>query len=171
MFFLTRSIPSCREQNLKKADFKNVSLNEDLSPSPQIWLLRKLSRKRYSSSVRSATPADTCSLSLSPPPSFQVQQFKSQSLIHKPEKVAAVPGPPGAPPASSSSSSSSSNTPVRATAPPRKEAAPPSSSQPLQALSAAGAGPAVKEQGLPLADGTGGKEQYGYIVTNQRWAV
>lgn len=149
------------EKTLIVCDFNT----EAWSLSPQIWLLRRTYRKRYSSSVPSAASTETCSLSLSPPPSVQVQQFKSQSLIHNAEKVAAVPGPPGSPPASSSSSSSSSNGPAKATAPPRKDAGPPSSSQPLHA---AGAGQAVKEQGLPLPEATGGKEQYGYIVTNQR---
>lgn len=134
---------------------------------PQIWLLRRTYRQRYTSSVPSVTPTDTCLLSLSPPPSFQMQQLKSQSMINKPEKVAAVVAPPAAPPASSFSSSTSS-TPVKATAPPRKDAAPPSSSLPLQVLPAAEAGQTVTEQGLPLAEGTGGKEQYGYIVTNHR---
>lgn len=96
--------------------------------------------------------------------SHQMQQFKSDALPRKPEKAAAVPAPPDAPPASSSSVTTS----VKATAPTRKDAFPPSASQPPQAAPAADAGQAVKELGLPLPEGTGGKEQYGYIVTNQR---
>lgn len=94
-----------------------------------------------------------------------MQLFKTDSVSRKPEKPAPVPGSPNAPPASSSSSS------IKATAPTRKDALPPSASQPPQTAPAAEAEQGVKEQGLPLADGAGGKEQYGYIVTNQRSAA
>lgn len=96
-----------------------------------------------------------------------MQLFKTDSVSRKPEKPAAVPGPPNAPPATSSPSSSS----IKATTPTKKDALPPSASQPPQTAPAAEAEQGVKEQGLPLADGAGGKEQYGYIVTNQRSAV
>lgn len=97
-----------------------------------------------------------------------MQLFKTDSVSRKPEKPAPVSGPPDATPASSSSSSSII---IEAAAPTRKDALPPSASQPPQTAPAAEAEQGVKEQGLPLADGTGGKEQYGYIVTNQRSAV
>lgn len=95
-----------------------------------------------------------------------MQLFKTDSVSRKPEEPAPIPGPPNAPPVSSSSSSL-----IKATPPTRKDALPPSVSQPPQTAPAAEAEQGVKEQGLPLADGAGGKEQYGYIVTNQRSAV
>uniref|UniRef100_A0A3Q4APK6 Uncharacterized protein n=1 Tax=Mola mola TaxID=94237 RepID=A0A3Q4APK6_MOLML len=69
----------------------------------------------------------------------------------------AVPGLPDVPPAPSSTS-------VPATAPTNSASPSAAGSQPTQA---APTGQDVKEQGLPLVDGTGGKEEYGYIVTNQ----
>lgn len=92
-----------------------------------------------------------------------MQLLKTDSVSRKPDKPAPVPGPPDAPPAPSSTS-------IPATAPTKGAGLPPSASQPPQAAPAE-AGQGLKKQGLPLVDGTGGKEEYGYIVTNQRSAL
>ncbi|XP_042351054.1 protein tyrosine phosphatase receptor type Na [Plectropomus leopardus] len=87
----------------------------------------------------------------------ETQLLKTDSVSHKPEKPAPVPGPPDVPAAPSSAS---------AQATPPANSAPPSASQPPQAAPAA-AGQGLKETGPPLVEGTGAKEEYGYIVTNQ----
>ncbi|XP_068184750.1 protein tyrosine phosphatase receptor type Na isoform X2 [Antennarius striatus] len=79
----------------------------------------------------------------------KMQLLKADSVSRKPEKPAAPSHPPDAPPAPSSVS-------VLA-APPAKS----TNLNPPQARQ----GP--KEQGPPLVEGTGAKEEYGYIVTNQ----
>lgn len=105
--------------------------------------------------------ADSSSLSFS----LQMQLLKTDSVAHKPEKPAPVPvsGPAAAPPAPSSVL-------APATVPAKSASLPPSASQAPQAAPAA---PEVglKEHGLPLVEGTGGKEEYGYIVTNRRSAT
>uniref|UniRef100_A0A8C4GNG9 Protein tyrosine phosphatase receptor type Na n=1 Tax=Dicentrarchus labrax TaxID=13489 RepID=A0A8C4GNG9_DICLA len=85
----------------------------------------------------------------------------NHSVSHNPEKPAPapVPGPPAAPPAPSSAS-------VPATAKAKSASLPPSASQPPQAPPAE-AGQGLREQGPPLVEGTGAKEEYGYIVTNR----
>ena len=83
-----------------------------------------------------------------------MQLFKTDSESRKPEKPPAVPGLPDVPPAPSSTSAPA--------AAPTKSASPPAAgSQPTQAAP-------TGQHGLPLVDGTGSKEEYGYIVTNQR---
>ncbi|KAK5861268.1 hypothetical protein PBY51_022678 [Eleginops maclovinus] len=89
----------------------------------------------------------------------EMQLLKTDSVAQKPAKPVPVPGPPDAPPAPSSAS-------VSATSPAKSLHLPPSTSLPPQAAPAE-AGKGSKEQGLPLVEGTGAKEQYGYIVTNQ----
>lgn len=89
-----------------------------------------------------------------------MQLLKTDSVAQKPAKPVPVPGPPEAPPAPSSAS-------VSATSPAKSAHRPPSTSQPPQAAPAE-AGKDLKEQGVALVEGTGAKEQYGYIVTNQR---
>uniref|UniRef100_A0A8C4EUQ8 Protein tyrosine phosphatase receptor type Na n=1 Tax=Dicentrarchus labrax TaxID=13489 RepID=A0A8C4EUQ8_DICLA len=90
-----------------------------------------------------------------------MQLLKTDSVSHNPEKPAPapVPGPPAAPPAPSSAS-------VPATAKAKSASLPPSASQPPQAPPAE-AGQGLREQGPPLVEGTGAKEEYGYIVTNR----
>ncbi|XP_042282370.1 protein tyrosine phosphatase receptor type Na [Thunnus maccoyii] len=88
----------------------------------------------------------------------EMQLLKTDSMTSKPEKPAPVPGPPDAPSAPSSAS-------VAAT-PPAKSTSPPSASQRPQAAPAE-AGQGLREQRPPLVEGTGAKEEYGYIVTNQ----
>ncbi|XP_031714544.1 protein tyrosine phosphatase receptor type Na [Anarrhichthys ocellatus] len=89
----------------------------------------------------------------------EMQLLKTDSVSHKPEKPAPVPGPPDALPATTSAS---------VKAPPQAKSASllPSAPQPPQAAPAGG-GHGLKEQGPPLVEGTGAKEEYGYIVTNQ----
>ncbi|XP_041807009.1 protein tyrosine phosphatase receptor type Na [Chelmon rostratus] len=89
----------------------------------------------------------------------EMQLLKTDSVSRKPEKPAPVPSPPGAPPAPSSAS-------VPATPPAKSASLSASASQPPQAAPAE-AGQDLKEQGLPLVEGTGAKEEYGYIVTNR----
>ncbi|KAF3843019.1 hypothetical protein F7725_001868 [Dissostichus mawsoni] len=91
----------------------------------------------------------------------EMQRLKTDSVAQKPAKPVPVPvpGPPEAPPAPSSAS-------VSVTSPAKSVHRPPSTSQPPQAAPAE-AGKDLKEQGVPLVEGTGAKEQYGYIVTNQ----
>uniref|UniRef100_A0A8C3AYL8 Protein tyrosine phosphatase receptor type Na n=1 Tax=Cyclopterus lumpus TaxID=8103 RepID=A0A8C3AYL8_CYCLU len=88
-----------------------------------------------------------------------MQLLKTDSVSHKPEKHAPVPGPHDAPPAPTSASVPS---------PPQAKSASllPSASQPPQVAPAKG-GHGLKEQGPPLVEGTGAKEEYGYIVTSQ----
>lgn len=92
-----------------------------------------------------------------------MQLLKTDSVSHKPAKPAPVPGPPAAPPATSSAS-------VPATPPAKSASKSPSASQPPQ-VAPAEAGHGLKEQGPPLVEGTGAKEEYGYIITNQRSAL
>lgn len=86
----------------------------------------------------------------------QKQTLKTDSGSKKPQR-------PDAPPAPSSAS-------VPVTPPVKSASLPPSASQPPQAAPAE-AGQGLKEQGLPLVEGTGAKEEYGYIVTNRRSAL
>ncbi|XP_068558925.1 protein tyrosine phosphatase receptor type Na [Cebidichthys violaceus] len=89
----------------------------------------------------------------------EMQLLKTDSVSHKPEKPAPVSGPPEAPPAATSAS---------VPAPPQAKSAIllPSASQPPQPAPAEG-GHGLKDQGPPLVEGMGAKEEYGYIVTNQ----
>uniref|UniRef100_A0A673B6W4 Protein tyrosine phosphatase receptor type Na n=1 Tax=Sphaeramia orbicularis TaxID=375764 RepID=A0A673B6W4_9TELE len=88
-----------------------------------------------------------------------MQLLKSDSATGKPEKPAPVPGPPNAPPAPSSAS-------APATSPVKSAGLPLSVSHPPQAPPAE-TGQGLKEEKPPLVEGTGAKEEYGYIVTNQ----
>uniref|UniRef100_A0AAQ5Y379 Protein tyrosine phosphatase receptor type Na n=1 Tax=Amphiprion ocellaris TaxID=80972 RepID=A0AAQ5Y379_AMPOC len=92
---------------------------------------------------------------------LKMQLLKTDSVSNKPEKPAPAPAPspPNAPLAPSSAS-------VLATPPAKSANLHLSASQPPQAAPAE-AGHGLKEQGLPLVEGTGAKEEYGYIVTNQ----
>lgn len=92
-----------------------------------------------------------------------MQLLKKDSVPSKPEKLAPAPGPPGAPPVPSAAS-------VPATPPAKSPSLPTSASQPPQAAPAE-AGRGSQDQGLPLVQGTGAKEEYGYIVTNHRSAL
>lgn len=94
-----------------------------------------------------------------------MQMVKTDSVSHKPEKAdpVPVPGPADAPPAPSSAS-------VQATPPAKSASLPPSASHAPQAASAE-AGQGLKAQRPPLVEGTGAKEEYGYIVTNHRSAL
>ncbi|KAI3356152.1 hypothetical protein L3Q82_017406, partial [Scortum barcoo] len=85
--------------------------------------------------------------------------LKTDSVSRKPEKPAPVPGPPDNPAVPSSTS-------VTATPPAKSASLPPPVSQPPQAAPA-GAEQGLKEQRPPMVEGTGGKEEYGYIVTNR----
>ncbi|XP_029980249.1 protein tyrosine phosphatase receptor type Na [Sphaeramia orbicularis] len=89
----------------------------------------------------------------------EMQLLKSDSATGKPEKPAPVPGPPNAPPAPSSAS-------APATSPVKSAGLPLSVSHPPQAPPAE-TGQGLKEEKPPLVEGTGAKEEYGYIVTNQ----
>lgn len=82
-----------------------------------------------------------------------MQLVKTDSAPPKPEKPATVLDPPDAPPAPSSTLLS---------APTKSSGSVPSASQPTHTT-----GPGQSLKDLPL-DGTGGKEEYGYIFTNQR---
>lgn len=86
-----------------------------------------------------------------------MQLIKTDSVPLKPEKPVAVLEPPDAPPAPSSIS-------ISAPATTKISGSVPSVSQAPQAAPAE-TGQSLKD--LPL-DGTGGKEEYGYIFTNQR---
>ncbi|XP_044074021.1 protein tyrosine phosphatase receptor type Na isoform X1 [Siniperca chuatsi] len=88
----------------------------------------------------------------------EMQLLKTDSVSHNPEKPAPVPGPADVPPAPSSAS-------VPATPPAKSASLLPPVSQPPQ-VAPAEAGHGLKEQRPPLVDGTGAKEEYGYIVTN-----
>uniref|UniRef100_A0A3Q3L6K0 Protein tyrosine phosphatase receptor type Na n=1 Tax=Labrus bergylta TaxID=56723 RepID=A0A3Q3L6K0_9LABR len=89
--------------------------------------------------------------------------LKTDSVSNKPEKPALVPHPPAAPPAAPPAPSSLS---VPATSPSKSASLPPSASQPPQAAPVE-SGQGLKEEGPPRVEGTGGKEEYGYIVTNR----
>ncbi|XP_040057336.2 protein tyrosine phosphatase receptor type Na [Gasterosteus aculeatus] len=89
----------------------------------------------------------------------EMQLLKTNSLSQKPGKPATAPGPPVAPHAPTFSS-------VPATPPVESAGLLPSASQPPQAAPAE-AGQGSKEQGPKLVEGTGAKEEYGYIVTNR----
>ncbi|XP_035029932.1 protein tyrosine phosphatase receptor type Na isoform X1 [Hippoglossus stenolepis] len=92
----------------------------------------------------------------------EMPMVKTDSQIsNKPQKPAPAPvaGPPAASPAPSSAS-------VPATPPAKITSRPSSAPQPPQ-VSPAAAGQGLKDQGPPLVEGTGAKEEYGYIVTNQ----
>ncbi|XP_022596723.1 receptor-type tyrosine-protein phosphatase-like N [Seriola dumerili] len=89
----------------------------------------------------------------------EMQLLKTDSVSNKPQKPVPVPGPPDAPLAPSSAS-------IPATPAAKSASPPPSATQPPQAAPAE-AGQGLKEQGPPLVEGMGAKEEYGYIVTNQ----
>ncbi|XP_065818230.1 protein tyrosine phosphatase receptor type Na [Labrus bergylta] len=93
----------------------------------------------------------------------EMQMLKTDSVSNKPEKPALVPHPPAAPPAAPPAPSSLS---VPATSPSKSASLPPSASQPPQAAPVE-SGQGLKEEGPPRVEGTGGKEEYGYIVTNR----
>ncbi|KAF7649586.1 hypothetical protein LDENG_00139060 [Lucifuga dentata] len=86
----------------------------------------------------------------------EMQLLKTDSASSKPEKPAPAPGPPGSPLIPSSAS-------VPATPPAKNSSLPTSASQ----AAPAEAGRASQDLGPPLIEGTGAKEEYGYIVTNQ----
>lgn len=86
--------------------------------------------------------------------STQMQLLKTDSVSNKPQR----PASPDAPPVPSS---------APATTPARGATPPPSGPQPPQA-SPVEAGQGLKKQEPPLVEGTGAKEEYGYIVTNNR---
>lgn len=86
-----------------------------------------------------------------------MQLIQTESAPLKPEKPAAVLQPPGAPPAPSSVSISA----------PATTRIPGPVSSVSQAPQAAPAETGQSLKDLPL-DGTGGKEEYGYIFTNKR---
>ncbi|KAM9851406.1 protein tyrosine phosphatase receptor type Na [Aulostomus maculatus] len=89
----------------------------------------------------------------------EMQVVKTDSAPSKPEKPAG-PGP-GAPDAPHPPSSTS----VPATTSAKSTGLSPPASRPPQA--APGVGQSLKEEGPPLVEVTGAKEEYGYIVTNQ----
>lgn len=85
-----------------------------------------------------------------------MQLLKIDAVSNKPEKPA-----PDAPAPSSAS--------VQSTPSSKSPSLPPSAAQPPQAPPAE-LGQDFKDQGLPVVEGTGAKEEYGYIVTNRRSA-
>lgn len=89
-----------------------------------------------------------------------MQMLKTDSVSNKPQKAAPVPGPPEAPPAPPSAS-------VPATSPAKMASPPSPATQPPQAAPEE-AEQGLKEQGPPLVEGVGAKEEYGYIVTDHR---
>ncbi|XP_069010707.1 protein tyrosine phosphatase receptor type Na isoform X1 [Embiotoca jacksoni] len=89
----------------------------------------------------------------------QVQLLKTDKVTNKQETPAPAPRPPDAPLVPSSAS-------VQATPPAKSASVPPPASQPPQAAPAE-AGQSLKKQGLPLVEGTGPKEEYIYMITNQ----
>lgn len=89
-----------------------------------------------------------------------MQVLKTDGVSSKIEKPVPAPSPPDAPHAPSSAS-------VSATAPAKSAGLPPSAHQPPQAA----LGVELNKQGPPLVEGTGAKEEYGYIVTNQRYDI
>ncbi|XP_029936530.1 protein tyrosine phosphatase receptor type Na [Myripristis murdjan] len=86
----------------------------------------------------------------------ETQLLKTDRVSSKPEKPASTANTPAVP------SSAPAPVPAPAKTP---NLAPPASQTPQAAPAEAGHGP--KDQELPLVEGTGGKEEYGYIVTNQ----
>lgn len=80
-------------------------------------------------------------------------------MPRKTDKLASVPIAPDAPEAPQ---------PVSAVTTPRTKStgAPPSASQALSVAPEEGA--SLEMEGVPQIEATGGKEEYGYIVTNQR---
>ncbi|XP_047456284.1 protein tyrosine phosphatase receptor type Na [Mugil cephalus] len=91
----------------------------------------------------------------------EMQLLQTDSVSNKPEKPIPVPGPAHAPPAPPSSAS------VPLTPPAKSAGISQAATQPPQVAPAQAGGHGVKEQGLPLVEGVGAKEEYGYIVTNQ----
>ncbi|XP_056280004.1 protein tyrosine phosphatase receptor type Na isoform X2 [Pseudoliparis swirei] len=91
--------------------------------------------------------------------SLKLQLLKTDSVSNKPAKPGPLPGPHDAPPAPTSTS-------VPSTPKAKSANLLPSASQHPQATPAEG-GQGLKEQGPPLVEGTGAKEEYGYIVTSQ----
>lgn len=91
--------------------------------------------------------------------SSQMQLLKKESAS-EPEKPAPAPGPPDGPPATSSAS-------IPDAAPLKSASIPTSASKPPQTTT----GDSGKDFKGPLVEGTGAKEEYGYIVTNQRSAL
>ncbi|XP_071381881.1 protein tyrosine phosphatase receptor type Na [Centroberyx affinis] len=85
----------------------------------------------------------------------ETQLLKTDRVSSKPEKPAPASGAPGAPGA-----------PDAPPVPSKGPSLPPSASKPPQATRAE-AGQSLKDQGVPLVEGTGAREEYGYIVTNQ----
>ncbi|CAL8240882.1 unnamed protein product [Merluccius merluccius] len=81
-----------------------------------------------------------------------------------PEKAAPPPAPPAAAASPARSSTPSARAPPTAAAAQGPALPPPA--PPAQA-GAAEAGPGLRDPGVPLDEGTGAKEEYGYIVTNQ----
>lgn len=86
-----------------------------------------------------------------------MQLLKTDSISNKPEKPVPVAPVP-------------STASVQVTPSSKSSSLPPSASQPPQAAPAE-AGLDFKGQGLPVVESTGAKEEYGYIVTNQRSAL
>ncbi|XP_078142239.1 protein tyrosine phosphatase receptor type Na [Centroberyx gerrardi] len=95
----------------------------------------------------------------------ETQLLKTDRVSSKPEKPAPASGGPGAP-AAPDAPPVPSSAPAPASAPAKSPSLPPSASKPPQATPAE-AGQSLKDQGVPLVEGTGAKEEYGYIVTNQ----
>ncbi|CAL8265885.1 unnamed protein product [Lota lota] len=106
----------------------------------------------------------------SPPPHTGTQPAKKPDGKAPSDPERAAPPPPAAatPSRPSPPSSPSARAPptaaAAAKAPGPSPPAPPG--LPAQA-GAAEAGPALRDQGVPLDEGTGAKEEYGYIVTNK----
>lgn len=112
-----------------------------------------------SSVLFSATTECNCAHSPVCYHSSQMQLLKKES-VSEPEKPVPAPGPPDDPPATSSASIPD--------APPLKSASlPTSASKPPQSTP----GDSRKDFKDPLVEGAGAKEEYGYIVTNQRSAL
>lgn len=89
-----------------------------------------------------------------------MQLLKTDGGSNKPQRPASVP-PAASPPPSPDA--------VRATPPVKGTSTPPSAPQTPQAAPAE-AGVVLKEHEPPLVEGTGSKEEYGYIFTNDRSA-
>lgn len=95
--------------------------------------------------------------------SSQMQLLKKES-VSKPERPDSASGPPGPPPGPPPAPSSN----YIPDAPPLKSASlPTSASNPPQSTP----GDSGKDFKDPLVEGAGAKEEYGYIVTNQRSAL